>query len=83
MNENTNILANKIIESKILTEKSFDDCTHIAVAMENEWDVILSWNFKHLVNIKTIQGIRTITNILKNKSIEIMTPETLLKMEEL
>lgn len=82
INQETYKLANRIIEQKILTEKSFDDCQHIAVALENNCDVILSWNFKHLVNIKTIQGIRTITNVLKNKSIEIMTPESLMEMEE-
>lgn len=82
INENIYRLANEIIETGILTQKSFDDCTHIAVAVMNECDVIISWNFKHMVNIKTIKGIRTITNLKNYNTIEIMTPETLLEMEE-
>ena len=81
LNENVYNLANEVINSGILTEKSYDDCTHIAVAVLNNCDIILSWNFKHLVNIKTIQGIRKITNLKGYNSIEIMSPETILDME--
>lgn len=35
-----------------------------------------------MVNIKTVKGIRAITNLKGYKTIEIMTPETLLEMEE-
>jgi len=75
-------LANEIIKLGILTQKSIEDCQHIAVAIENDCDVIISWNFKHMVNIRTVKGIRAITNLKGYKTIEIMTPETLLEMEE-
>ena len=65
----------------ILTDKSFDDCTHIAVAIENECDIIVSWNFKHMVNIKTINGVRAITILKNQKNINILNPLTLLEME--
>ena len=74
-------LAREIISMGILTEKSFDDCQHIAVAVLSECDIIVSWNFKHLVNIKTIQGVRKITQLKGYKDIEIMNPTTLLEME--
>ena len=76
------LLARDIIATGILTEKSFEDSQHIAVALLNECDVIISWNFKHMVNIKTVKGIRAVTNLKGYKAIEIMTPETLLEMEE-
>ena len=80
--DSTQKLATEIINMGILTNKSFDDCTHIAVAIENECDIIVSWNFKHMVNVKTINGIRAI-NLLKNqKNINILNPLTLLEMEE-
>lgn len=75
-------LVNEIIVTGILTEKSIEDCQHIAVAVLNECDVIVSWNFKHLVNIKTIQGVRKITQLKGFKDIEIVNPITLLEMEE-
>ncbi len=81
LNDEVYKLANEVIEKGILAEKSYDDCTHIAAAVVNNCDVIISWNFKHMVNIKTIKGIRTITNLKGYSAIEIMTPETLLEME--
>ena len=74
-------LVDEIIDTGILTEKSIEDCQHIAIAVINECDVIVSWNFKHLVNIKTIQGVRKITQLKGFKDIEIINPITLLEME--
>ena len=75
-------VARKIIEMGILSQKSFDDCQHIGVAVVNECDCIISWNFKHIVNVKTIRGIRAITNLEGYKSIEIWNPSVLLESEE-
>ena len=77
----TQALAKEIINMGILTDKSFDDCIHIAVAIENECDIIVSWNFKHMVNIKTINGVRAITILKNQKNINILNPLTLLEME--
>jgi len=72
-------LAQEIIQRGILTEKSLDDCMHIAIAILNSCDVIVSWNFKHLVNIKTIDGIRGIVISHRYKPIDIYSPTILLK----
>lgn len=74
-------LADEIIKLGVLTEKSIEDCQHIACAVLNNCDVIVSWNFKHLVNIKTIQGIRRITELKGYNDIEIVNPTVLLEME--
>ena len=81
INDNASILAREIIKTGILTEKSYEDCQHIAVALLNQCDVIISWNFKHLVNIKTIDGVRAISIIKGYKNINILNPLTLLEME--
>ena len=75
-------VAIQIIELGILTKKSYDDCQHIGAAIINECDCIVSWNFKHIVNIKTIRGIRAITNLKGHKPIEILNPSVLLESEE-
>ena len=75
-------IAMQIIEMGILTKKSYDDCQHIGVAIINEYDCIISWNFKHIVNIKTIRGVRAITNLKGHKPIEILNPSVLLESEE-
>ncbi len=74
-------LAQKIIDIGILKPKSFDDCQHIATAVVHECDCIISWNFKHIVNIKTIRGVRAITNLEGYKGIEIFNPSVLLEGE--
>ncbi len=74
-------LAQKIIDMGILTPKSYDDCQHIAAAVVNTCDCIISWNFKHIVNIKTIRGIRAITNLEGYKGIDIINPSVLLESE--
>ncbi len=56
-------VAEKLIDIGILSRKSFDDCQHIAAAVVNQCDCIVSWNFKHIVNVKTIRGVRAIIRI--------------------
>ncbi|MCM1568822.1 MAG: PIN domain-containing protein [Roseburia sp.] len=75
-------MAEKIIDMGILTQRSFDDCQHIGAAVMNECDCIISWNFKHIVNVKTIRGVRAITNLEGYKMIEIWNPSVLLESEE-
>lgn len=60
-NSDMEALASRIIDMGILSQKCFDDCCHVALAILNNCDVIVSWNFKHLVNPKTIRGVRAIT----------------------
>jgi len=76
-------LANEIIKQGILTQKSFDDCLHIAIAVINNCDIILSWNFKHMVNIRTINGVRAINILNGYKSIDIYSPTILIKGDDI
>jgi predicted nucleic acid-binding protein len=68
-------LCEAYVENGVLTRKSENDCLHIAFATTSECDVIVSWNFKHLVRLKTIQSVRIVN--AKNgyyKPIEIVQP---------
>ena len=76
-------LADKIIEQGILTRKSYNDCLHIASAVVAGCDLIASWNFKHIVNIKTINGVRAINMLNGYRPIEIYAPATLLERGDL
>ncbi|MDR0330398.1 MAG: hypothetical protein LBH93_01640 [Chitinispirillales bacterium] len=67
-------LASRIIDAGILTRKSFDDCCHIALAVLNNCDIIVSWNFKHLVNPKTIREVRAVTVAEGYKDVLICDP---------
>jgi predicted nucleic acid-binding protein len=75
--EKTVELAEHIIDFGILKQKSFDDCQHIAAAIVNNCDFIISWNFKHIVNVKTIRGIKILTTMEGYKDIAIYPPSAL------
>lgn len=75
-------IAEQLVAMKILPPKCYDDCQHIAAAVACECDCIVSWNFKHIVNIRTIRGVRAITNLQGYKPIEILNPSVLLESEE-
>lgn len=76
---NTIELARKFIDFGILKKKSFDDCQHIAAAILAGCDVIISWNFKHIVNVKTIKGVKVITTLEGYKDLLIYPPSVLLE----
>ena len=71
-------IADKVVELGILKEKSIDDCQHIAAAIVSGCNVIVSWNFKHIVNHKTIQGVKAVTAITGYPEILIYTPSILI-----
>jgi predicted nucleic acid-binding protein len=68
-------LAKDYIKNGVLNQKSITDCLHIAFAVVSECDVIVSWNFKHMVRFKIIQGVRAVN--VKNgyfKPLDILQP---------
>lgn len=53
-------LATQYIIEKVVGETSYADCLHIALATINRADFLISWNFKHIVNVQRIQGYNSI-----------------------
>jgi hypothetical protein len=80
--ESTVELAEKFIDFGFLKRKNYDDCRHIAAAILAGCDFIISWNFKHIVNVKTIRGIKAITTYEGYKDLMIYPPAALLEEEE-
>ena len=75
-------LASKYIAEKVVGQTSFDDCIHIATATVNKADILVSWNFKHIVNVYRIRGYNSI-NIRSNyQSLEIRSPKEILEYED-
>ena len=75
-------IANEIINEGILNSKSFDDCLHISSAILNDCNIIVSWNFKHMVNVDTINGVRRITFARRYNNIDIYAPYVLLNEKD-
>ena len=75
-------LALEYIKENVVGQTSYDDCLHIAIATVSRLDLLVSWNFKHIVNIKRIRGYNGIN--IKNgyPSIEIRSPKDLIYYED-
>jgi predicted nucleic acid-binding protein len=71
-------LATRYVTAGILKEKSFDDCQHIAYACVYDCDMVVSWNYKHLVNYKTINGVKGVNALAGYREMPIYTPQSLI-----
>ena len=75
-------LATEYITERVVGQTSYADCLHIALATINRADFLVSWNFKHIVNVQRIRGYNSIN--IKNgyRQIEIRSPREFEKYEE-
>lgn len=71
-------LTQEILQSDAINKAYSEDAYHIAIAIINEMDFLLSWNFRHIVRKKTKDIIRMITTLNYLRQIEIITPAELL-----
>ena len=74
-------LAQTYVAEKVVGQTSIDDCIHIATATLNKVDVLVSWNFKHIVNIFRIRGYNSINLRLGHGTLEIRSPKDIVGYE--
>jgi len=74
-------LASEYLSEKVVGQTSYSDCLHIGLATIIQADLLVSWNFKHIVNIQRIRGYNSIN--IKNgyKSLEIRSPRDIMDYE--
>ena len=81
-NEEVLALADLYIKNDAISQKYSDDALHIAFATIFRADVLVSWNFRHIVNLRRIRIYNGI-NITEGYSlIEIRSPREVLEYEE-
>ena len=74
INEEIRILAKNYVDNGAIPEKYSEDGLHIAIATLNKMDYLLSWNFRHIVKIKTRKIVNEINNTLGYPELNIITP---------
>ena len=75
-------LGKDYIDRGVLSPKHLEDVLHIAYAVTSRCDCIASWNFKHIVNIRTIDGVNA-ANILNGyPTIKIVSPTVLIQGDD-
>lgn len=68
-------LAAKFVANGMIPEKYGDDALHIAIALTEGMDALLSWNFKHIVKMKTARMVDDVCRESGYERIQIRTPE--------
>lgn len=60
INEEAEMLAEAYIAAGVLSKKGRADALHIALATVARANLVLSWNFKHIVNFQRIQQFNSV-----------------------
>ncbi|MFM9836841.1 MAG: hypothetical protein ACKVOQ_01180 [Cyclobacteriaceae bacterium] len=74
-------LADTYLAENVVGRTSRSDCFHIAMATIYEVDILVSWNFKHIVNVKRIRGYNAVNMKLGYKTIDIRSPREIIYNE--
>ena len=75
-------LTKRYISYGVLTKSKLVDAQHIAIATINKVDLIVSWNFKHIVNIEKIRGFNAVNLKMGYSIIDIRSPLEVISYEE-
>lgn len=73
--EEAEVLAARYVQEGLIPRRFHDDALHLAIAVVHELDVLVSWNFEHLVKLKTRVGVNGLNRLLGYHEIEIVSPE--------
>jgi predicted nucleic acid-binding protein len=68
-------LAASYIAAGVVTQRYEADALHIALATLAKVDVLLSWNFKHIVNLRRIRGFNGVNLMRGYSTVEIRSPK--------
>jgi hypothetical protein len=76
------MLAECYLSENVVGRTSRADCIHIALATLNHADVLVSWNFKYIVNVNRIRGYNAVNYKFGHQILEIRTPREILQYED-
>ncbi|MEW6482139.1 MAG: PIN domain-containing protein [bacterium] len=68
-------LADLYVRYKIIPLRDKGDALHIAIATLNMIDILVSWNFEHMVKRKTKLEVNAVNILQGYKTIEIVSPQ--------
>ena len=74
-------LADDYLREGATTKKFREDALHIAIATINKVDVLVSWNFKHIVNLDRIKKYNGVNLKHRYSILEIRNPREILNIK--
>jgi len=75
-------LQQSYIQAGIVSEKSATDAMHVALATVSNADLIVSWNFKHIVNFQKIPLYNAVNTLNGFGKIAIYSPLEVIENED-
>ena len=72
-------LAQAFLKFKIMPQKAAEDALHIAIAVTNGIDYLLTWNCKHIANAIIRKEVEGLCRSLGYEAVTICTPEELIE----
>lgn len=68
-------LADRFIRDGVLPARRLDDARHVACAIVNELEMLVSWNYRHIANVRKADAFRAVALLAGYRSsLEIHTP---------
>ena len=67
-------VANELIKRSVLAENFRDDARHLGVAIAHDFNAVISWNFRHMVNPLRRRQIQSACLLLGYRAIDIISP---------
>ena len=71
-------LTNCYVEFGVLSKNNLNDLSHIAHATVSGCKLILSWNFKHFVNYKTMDRVNAVNLLQGYDAVRIASPSMIM-----
>ena len=82
LNEEAKKLANSYIQEGVVSRNFLIDAQHIAIASIEKVDVLVSWNFKHIVNLNKIRLYNKVNKDNGYQALEVRSPREVLNEKE-
>ena len=82
LTEEAEALAENYVHEAVVSAKYVADAQHIAIASVERVDVLVSWNFQHVVNISRIRAFNSVNLKLGYPMLEIRSPREVVREEE-
>ncbi len=80
ISEEALMLAQHLLQSKAIPQEFPEDALHVAVAVVNGIEYLLTWNYKHLANAAMRSKIEATCRELGYEAVIICTPEELMEV---
>lgn len=67
-------LQERYLAAGVVPESAQEDALHVAIATVHRADLVVSWNFRHIVNVERIRLFNAVNLVEGYQPIEIRSP---------